>query len=231
MIVGFLSNRPCAHAVITPAMQTRWKPRDYAAALVLFVATFAFVLWQNHRVAIIWDLSYILDSAYRVSIGQVLYRDLPFAHAPLTFLLQAAIMRITGRIIFHHILYAATAGALGTVLTWRIGLRILKSVRDGWLMATLLAAPLAVAGIYSILPIPFYDCDCVLSILAGLYLLYTLNAHSSARPQSPYRCSIDPAGVLQAEHRPALSVDCVGWIESAHPRAPRHKAGRPTSRF
>ena len=146
--------------------------RDFLVGAALFIATAAIVLWQNAHLTVLWDLSYILDSAYRISIGQVPYRDLPFAHAPLTFLIQAAIIHLTGRVYFHHVLYAAIAGGLGSVLAWRIILRTFSAIStQAWLRSMLLAAPLIVLGIYSILPNPSYDCDCILSILLAIFLL------------------------------------------------------------
>src|ERR1017187_6031511 len=81
--------------------------RDSLTAAALFLATAAFTLWQNAPVAPLLDLSYLLDSSYRIRLGQLPYRDFPFAHAPLTFLLHAAIIRILGRVYFPHILCAA----------------------------------------------------------------------------------------------------------------------------
>jgi hypothetical protein len=98
----------------------RWQARDFAVAAGLFLATASVVLWQNAHVAGLWDASYTLDSAMRMALGQMPYRDFPFVHAPLTFLIQAAIIRFTGRVFFHHILYAAVMGGLGTVVAWRI---------------------------------------------------------------------------------------------------------------
>ncbi len=104
------------------------------------------------------------------------YRDFPLAHAPLTFLLQAAIMRLTGRVFFHHVIYAAVTGGLATVLAWRIALASLRGrVTDAWAVALLFAAPLAVLGIYCILPTPEYDCDCAFWILVALWLLQKLD--------------------------------------------------------
>ncbi len=40
-----------------------------------------------------------------------------------------------------------------------------------WLLATLLATPLTVLGIYAIYPHPIYDSDCILAVLLVLYLL------------------------------------------------------------
>lgn len=162
----------------------RWRLRDILAAVVLFIATAAVVLWQNSRIGVLWDLSYLLDTAFRLSLGQIPYRDFPFAHAPLTFLLQAAIIKLTGRVVFHHILYAAIAGAFGTVLTWRILLRTLTQPEQGipakfiWPTALLLAFPLTVLGVYGIFPTPFYDCDATLAILLSLYLLQRVALHN-----------------------------------------------------
>ena len=55
-------------------------------AFLLFGATAAVVLWQNSRLTILWDLSYILENASRMAAGQRPYRDFPFPYAPLTFL-------------------------------------------------------------------------------------------------------------------------------------------------
>ncbi len=155
----------------------RWALRDWLAGFVLFVATACVVLWQNAHVAILWDTSYVLDSAVRFADGQAPYRHFPFVHPPLTFLIQAAIIRFTGRVFFHHVLYAAAVGALGTVLTWRLALAsLLGRARAAWVVALLVAAPLTVLGIYSIIPIPEYDGDCVFWILIALWLLQRANA-------------------------------------------------------
>jgi hypothetical protein len=157
-----------------------WRRRDSIAAALLFVGTAGTVLWQNAHVAVLWDFSYVLDSAARMADGQMAYRDFPFSHAPLTFLIQAAILRLTGRVFFHHALYAAIAGGLSTVLAWRIALGTLRG-RTGtaWAIALLLAVPLAVIGIYCILPLPNYDCDCAISILVALWMLRRLDAQPS----------------------------------------------------
>jgi hypothetical protein len=153
----------------------RWTPSDAIAAAGLFLATAGVILWQNAHVVVLWDFSYVLDSAVRMACGQMPYRDFPFVHAPLTFLIQAAIIHLTGCVFFHHALYAAVVGGLGTVLAWRIALDTLRGpVVAAWPIALLLAAPLAVVGIYCILPLPSYDCDCAFSILVAVWLLRRL---------------------------------------------------------
>src|ERR1700719_1991378 len=93
---------------------------DWAVGLFLFLATAAVVVWQNSRFAVLWDLSYILENSHRISLGDMPYRDFVLPYAPLTFLVQAALIKITGRVFFHHVLYCAVTGGLATVLSWRI---------------------------------------------------------------------------------------------------------------
>jgi phage tail protein X len=173
--------------------QGRWSFRDGAAAAVLFLVSAAVVLWQNAHLAVLWDASYTLDTSVRIALGQMPYRDFPLVHTPLTFLIQAAIMRLTGRVFFHHVLYAAIAGGLGTVLAWRIVLGTLRGRLPGaWAVSFLLAAPLTVLGIYSILPFPSYDCDTVFFILLVVLLLQRLPVDSAAQQPSGTRALLRP---------------------------------------
>jgi len=161
--------------------EPRWAMRDWIAATGLFLATAGVVFWQNAHVAVLFDLSYILNTATRIALGQMPYRDFPLAHAPLTFLTQAAIIRLTGRVFFHHVLYCALAGGLGSVLAFRIALGSLRGrVAAAWPVALLAAAPLTVLGIYCIVPTPEYDCDCGFWILLALWMLLRLDAGTSA---------------------------------------------------
>jgi hypothetical protein len=150
----------------------QWRLRDILAAAILFFASAAFVWWQNTRVAVLWDLGYLLDTSWRIALGQMPYRDFPLVHAPVTFLIQAGLIRLFGRHFLVPVIYAAVAGGLGTVIAWRIVLRtLLPSGRGAWWMSLLLSAPLIVVGIYAIYPHPIYDCDCALAILVAVLLL------------------------------------------------------------
>jgi hypothetical protein len=156
--------------------------RARITACALFFATAAFVLWQNAHVAMLWDLSYLLDSSYRMAIGQVPYRDFPFAHPPLTFLLQALSIHLLGRVYWHVIVYAALSGAIANLLTWRILLRLLPAdVSHSRTIAALLTLPLIVLGITSIYPHPVYDNDCILAILFALFCLQRISAAAPIR--------------------------------------------------
>jgi hypothetical protein len=167
------------------------KRTNLILATLFFVATATVTLWHNAHIAVLWDLSYLLDSSYRIALGQHPYRDFPFAHAPLTFLIQAAIIRLTGRMYLHHVLYAALAGATATVLTQRILLRLLQDkLRRPTLIANLLTTPLIFLGIYSIYPHPIYDSDAALSVLLALYLLQCITS------ASPLRCLFAGAALI-----------------------------------
>ena len=221
--------------------QPRWVLRDWLAAAVLFLATAGVVLWQNAHLAVLWDLSYVLDSASRIALGQLPYRDFPFAHAPLTFVMQAAIIRLTGRVFFHHVLYAALVGGLGTVLTWRIVLRSVEDcVKSAWAIAVVLAAPLTVLGIYCIVPLPSYDGDCAFSILVAVLLLQRLKPSPALRPWTLLQCLATGASLCapvffkQNIGLPFLAVACgiilVSLVVSFIGRtsSPSHKTWTPT---
>ena len=183
----------------------RWHWRDFAAAADLFLGTAAVILWQNAHLVVLWDLSYVLDTAARIAAGQTPYRDFPLAHAPLTFLIQAAVIRLAGRVFFHHVVYCALVGGLGTVLAWRIlWHRLAGRMRGAWVVSLLLAVPLTVLGVYCILPHPFYDCDCVVSILFAVLLLQRLERepengtkrHRAAQLVCPFAAGAAAVGPL-----------------------------------
>jgi hypothetical protein len=148
---------------------SRWT--DWLIALGVAVAGAAIVIWQNSHVAVLWDLSYILENSYRMSLGQIPYRDFPFPYAPLTFLTQAALIKLTGRVFFHQVIYCAVVNGLSVLLTWRILLRILYATTNKRVVALVLVTPLAVLSVYGIFPHPFYDCDCTFVVLISLFLL------------------------------------------------------------
>src|SRR6202171_1005233 len=121
------------------------------ASLFLFLATALVVVWQNSRLAVLWDLSYTLENSYRISLGDVPYRDFPFAHAPLTFLIQAALIQLTGRVFWHTTASGAVIVGLSTVLPWRILLNVLRNVVSRpRLHAFLWSLPLIPLGIYCV---------------------------------------------------------------------------------
>ena len=147
----------------------------------LFLATATIVVWQNSRLAVLWDLSYILENANRISWGDVPYRDFPFPYPPLTFLIQAAVIKFGGRVFWHTIVYSAIVGGAATVVTWRIVLHLLREpVAHARAIAFILTIPLLVLGIYCVFPHPFYDPDCAFAILLAIFLLQRADRKESS---------------------------------------------------
>src|ERR1043165_7452390 len=109
------SNTDASEAAAKTAAEKLWPWHDWVAALLLFAASAAVVVWQNSRLGVLWDAGYILENASRISRGDVPYRDFPFPYAPLTFLTQAALIKLTGRVFWHHIVYCAAVGGLANV--------------------------------------------------------------------------------------------------------------------
>jgi hypothetical protein len=170
---------------------------NWLAATLLFLATAGFILWQNSQIAVLWDLSYLLDTSWRIALGQVPYRDFPLVHPPLTFLIQAAIMRLAGRVYGAQIAYAALVGGLGTVIAWRIIFRILREkIVWAWPVSLALAAPLCLLGVYSVYPHPIYDCDSVFAVLIAIYLLQRLSQETHTGWQVWLRCALTGASLM-----------------------------------
>lgn len=156
---------------------TSWKTvvASWLADVFLFCATAAVVLWQNSRITVLYDLSGVIEPAYRMSLGDRPYADFPFPYAPLTFLIQSWIIRLWGTVYWHHIAYVAIAAGLGSVLTWRVLTNILlDSFRRPRLTAFLLSLPVVILGIYCIFPHPFYDPDAMFFMLVSLAALLWL---------------------------------------------------------
>jgi hypothetical protein len=200
------------------------KLSSFLTGAFLALATGAFVLWQNTHLTVLWDLSYILENATRISLGQLPYRDFPFPYAPATFLVQAAIIKLFGRVVLHHFLYAALTSAMASLLTWRILLSLLAASRlPARVIALLLAVPLIFLGTSSIFPHPFYDSDCTLFILFCAWFL--LCVESAGFPAFPtFACGfllVIPLFIKQNTGLAFLlsSVLCIAWIGIRNRRA------------
>jgi hypothetical protein len=138
-------------------------------AVLLFAASAAFTLWRNTQVAVLVDLSYILNIATRIAAGDVPYAQFPLAQAPLTFLGQALLIKAFGPHYFVQIAYATILGGLATALTYLIARRLIAhAVSEPTALAGVLTIPLVPLGIYAIIPHPFYDPDACLVVLAAI---------------------------------------------------------------
>jgi hypothetical protein len=137
--------------------------------VLLFATSAAFTVYRNSQIAVLADISYITNIATRVAAGDVPYAQFPLAQAPLTFLVQAVLIKAFGPHFFVQIGYAAIVGGLATVLTYLIARRLVAGVvARPAALAAVLAIPLVPLGIYAILPNPFYDPDACVAILAAV---------------------------------------------------------------
>jgi hypothetical protein len=150
--------------------------RHISLAAVLAAGTAATVLWQNARLTVLWDASYILENAARIAGGDVPYRDFPFPYAPLTFVLQAAIIKLFGHVWWHHVAWAVAAAAAATALTFVIARRLVPTS-----IVLIVSLPLILLGIYCIFPHPFYDPDSCLVLLIVIASLVALDARGWPR--------------------------------------------------
>src|SRR5258708_25563892 len=85
-------------------------------------------------------------------------------YPPLTFLVQALLIRLAGPHYLVQIIYAVGVNAAATGLAYWIVHRV---VRD-WRLAALLFLPLTVFGVYGIFPPPFFDPDPTLAMLLSI---------------------------------------------------------------
>lgn len=132
----------------------------------ILINTF-FVFIQNSRVTVLGDLTYIIDHAYRISIGQVLYKDFGVLVVPGTFLIQALIIHICGLTFLPQIAYCCLISAATVFLTYKI----LFFLNPGDNLNFIYLLPAVIAGGYVIYPHPFYDIDCTFFILLSMYFL------------------------------------------------------------
>ena len=140
--------------------------REAIAAAFLFLASAGVVVWQASRLTVLWDVSYVLENASRMAGGDVPYRDFPFPYPPLTFAMQALIIRLFGHVYWHATFYAAIVCGVGSVLAHAVVRRLVAPK-----ISLVLCAPLALLGIYCIFPHPFYDPDACLAVLVALLVL------------------------------------------------------------
>lgn len=135
------------------------------------------VLWQSAHVAALFDLSFVANVAYRMAAGDVPYRDFPLPYPPLTFAVQAAIIRAVGPSYPVQIVYAVLLDAASAGLAYGVVLRIIGD----WRAAAAICLPLIALGVHDILPNPFYDADATVVMLVGIAL--ALWAERTADPR------------------------------------------------
>src|SRR2546428_563350 len=101
------------------------------------------------------------------------YSAFRLAHPPLTFLMQALLIRVFGPYYVFPMLYTSIASGAATVLAYQIARRLLRDVVSRPdVLAAVLCVPLVTIGIYAIFPHPHYDPDSALATLAALAAVF-----------------------------------------------------------
>ncbi|OYT73635.1 MAG: hypothetical protein CFK52_01575 [Chloracidobacterium sp. CP2_5A] len=147
---------------------TRWRQAaPWLAACLLALSAGAAHQWQTTRIGALGDFAYILDTAWRIAQGEVMYRDFVLPHSPLTFHVQATLIKLFGFSYGLTVWYCTAVNVTYVLLTYQL-MRILL---PPW-SAVGLCAPLVWLAPHTLYPHPFYDPDAALLILLNLNLLH-----------------------------------------------------------
>jgi hypothetical protein len=138
----------------------------WLAVCVLGFGAGAVHQWQTGRVGVLGDYAYIVDTAWRIAQGEVMYRDFGLPHSPLTFHVQATLIKVFGFSYGVTAWYCTVVNVVYVVLTYGL----VRVVVPGW-SGVALCVPLVWLAPHCIYPHPFYDPDTCLLILLNLNLL------------------------------------------------------------
>ncbi len=139
----------------------------WLAVCVLGVGAGAVHQWQTGRIGVLGDYAYIVDTAWRIAQGEVMYRDFGLPHSPLTFHVQATLIRVFGFSYGVTAWYCTVVNVAYVVLTYGL----VRELVSGW-SGVALCVPLVWLAPHGIYPHPFYDPDACLLILLNLNLLH-----------------------------------------------------------
>jgi hypothetical protein len=138
----------------------------WLAVCVLAVGAGAVHQWQTGRIGVLGDYAYIVDTAWRIAQGEVMYRDFGLPHSPLTFHVQATLIKVFGFSYGVTAWYCTVVNVGYVLLTYGL-VRVLV---PGW-SGVALCVPLVWLAPHCIYPHPFYDPDACWLVLLSLNLL------------------------------------------------------------
>lgn len=157
-------------------MSYRFSFKDHKIAFLFAFISFAITVFRASTFSALFDLSYVLEHSFRMSLGDIVYKDFFIPYPPGTFLIQEFLISVFGKTYYPQIIYCGVI----SFLTYLLLYRILFFLSDDKLLNILLALPVAITGGYGLFSQPFYDPDSVLLILLSLYII--LYAHSKKFP-------------------------------------------------
>jgi hypothetical protein len=96
----------------------------HEVVIILIFIVFSTVLWWGKTASLWGDTSRWLFEAYRVSLGQVPYRDFSWPYPPLSILLVGAVFKLFGATIAQMFVAVFSAGIV--ILTWLLSRRLIS---------------------------------------------------------------------------------------------------------
>ncbi len=148
-------------------MNTGFSFKNHKISILLAFLSSLVVVLQTSRFWVLFDLSYILEHSFRMSLGEVIYKDFFVPYPPGTLLIQEYLIKAFGASLYPQIIYCS----LISFLTFLFVYRILFFLNDDKTLNLFLALPVTVTGGYGIFSQPFYDPDSVFFILFSLFLI------------------------------------------------------------
>ncbi len=148
-------------------MNTAFSIKNHKISILFAFLSSLVVIFQAGRFCVLIDLSYVLEHSYRMSLGEVIYKDFFIPYPPGTFLIQEYLIKIFGTSLYPQIIYCS----LISFFTFLFVYRILFFLNDDKVLNLFLALPVAITGGYGIFSQPFYDPDSVFFILFSLFLI------------------------------------------------------------
>jgi hypothetical protein len=141
--------------------------KNHKISFLFALLPVATVIFQANRFWPLYDSSFIIENSYRISIGEVPYKDFLLLTTPGTYLIQAFIMKVFGSTLYPQIIYCSLISFLIYLLTYRI----LFFFNNGKWLNLAITLPVSITGGYGIISFPFYDIDCLFLILLSLFLV------------------------------------------------------------
>jgi len=134
--------------------------------LILMALSATVVFFQAQRALPLVDYTYQLENAYRIYIGQTLYKDFVLVVAPGTYVVMALLMKLFGLSNLVQLIYTMIISSLTLLLTYKL----IKKITNNSMVSIILSAPLVFCG-YSIYPFPIYDNNAMFFMLISLNVL------------------------------------------------------------
>lgn len=141
--------------------------KKHLGIALLLCASFYWTWCCGHRGFSALDQSIVFDGAYRITQGQMQYRDFYAPFGPVSFLMQAGIFRVFNVSIEVYVLGAAILNLIATLVT----LFILNSVYQRFNAAALIGAGATALWFYPPMGTPYADHNALLFNMIALLLL------------------------------------------------------------